>query len=676
VASGGSGLDGKEGKGSGKVYCYSNSMYCLKDHRTGDSISILKYIRNNGNYSNICEVIRYLAEITEVDIPNTSYSREELNRIDAEESNNQIWEDINNYFIKCLFDQTKDASNVRQYIKQRGYWDFLRLSDKQFHFEERKMELGYIPSQESMRKHLKEIGYSLEEIKSIRLHHNIGTTNTLTIPFRDHSGRIRGIVARNINYSKTTKTSKYLYSTGLIKNDVLFNFRPVGVNKDLIIVEGIFDALNAWCHGVDNIVALGGLSVNEQQINTAINCGVRSITLCLDNEEVARKKTVEAINKILEKPGIKVFVAELPEGIKDADQIVKEKGIKSFKIVIANALSAETFMGREASKNTKKILEPYSYEDYEKEISSVVPALNTGICSVDEMVRIPNGAITLIAGRPSHGKTTFLLNTMYEMSNLYSDKKFYYFSYEEQKRYIITKILNRIIDKNLSLCRAEYRGSTNLEILKAYFRDKREDLAIIEAGKRKLKSLITKGNINIVDKAYTVAELSKVIAGLNQSEDVGAVFIDYVQRIPLGRKSQDKRVEIADISNYILQNIAKKTGLAVIMGAQLNRQASEEIALEHLKEAGNLEEDANLVLGIYNGRRELGNDGSQNASDKVDLLVKVLKNRDGEINNETILIFDTRTGKIIDKKKRLNTVEPLKKIHRNKRSKNVPKIQY
>jgi replicative DNA helicase len=102
--------------------------------------------------------------------------------------------------------------------------------------------------------------------------------------------------------------------------------------------------------------------------------------------------------------------------------------------------------------------------------------------------------------------------------------------------------------------------------------------------------------------------------------------------------------------------IAKDTGLPIILGAQLNRAASESKSkdprLENLKEAGNLEEDANTVLSVYNDSRENEMDpqGNQYKGMRyVPLEIKALKNREGGVNRETILRFDRYTGFISDK---------------------------
>lgn len=294
----------------------------------------------------------------------------------------------------------------------------------------------------------------------------------------------------------------------------------------------------------------------------------------------------------------------------------------------------------------KDLIQPYSYKNWEDELIQTVPALHTGIASLDKFVRIPQGAITLIAGRPSHGKTTLMYNLLLSMSENYPKLKFFFFSYEEQRKYILTKILNRLIDVDLSPYYKFYEDikPSNYEFLKAYIKDQRTDIAAIERGKDLLKYLLESNRIEIFDKNYTVEELTSLINYLKAQQQVGAIFIDYIQRMKTSKRTQDKRTEVAHISDTVLQ-IAKDTGLPIILGAQLNRESAGTPKLEHLKEAGNLEEDANLVLSVYNESREsvepvLGRETT--------LEIKALKNRDGEVNISTSLVFDRYTLNIKD----------------------------
>lgn len=731
-------IDGTKGV-EGKVYVYDNNISHFIDYTRG-SISIWDYIQKQRNLSNF-ETLQVLSQMAGIILPD-NFKGEDFENIKNINQKSQIWEDSYQFFIDCLnnpnneyFNQTK---KVKKYLLERGY------SETDISL----MELGFIPSQKALNEFLINKGYKEEEIKSIELNVMIGESHRLTIPYREPTGRIRGISVRNIDYKEGDKLPKYLYSTGLKRDDILFNLKAIRGDRDLVLVEGPIDALYASVKGFDNVSALGGTSLNIKQVETAKRYGAKKITLILDNDDAGRQATIRAID-IIRNSDLKAYVSTLPEGIKDPDQLIREKGEESFRDLIQkaetyfsflidyitapysdkeitdkerdeiitatydislgifdpidkeifyaviqdltngavtregfNAKAKELKLERQKQKQERDInnliiniqdllkigkvkqsielieegnkklkiesaqdlIERYTFQDFINEIKLTPPILKTGITTLDHFCGIPHGAITLVAGRPSHGKTTFMFNLMVNMSYVYPKKKFYFFSYEEQKKFILIKILNRLINKDIVI--SNYTGlSTNLERLKAYLKDNRSDITYIEEGKEKLKSMLESGRIEIIDKPYAVEDLAAVINHLHSKENIGAVFIDYIQRIRTNFKNQDKRVEIANISDYILNNIAKETGLPVILGAQFNRGAGESPKLEHLKEAGNLEEDANLVLSVYQEARE--NEQSSGKRD-VELEIKALKNRDGAVNTKTVLKFDRYTGNISD----------------------------
>ena len=248
-----------------------------------------------------------------------------------------------------------------------------------------------------------------------------------------------------------------------------------------------------------------------------------------------------------------------------------------------------------------------------------------------------------------------MFNLLLQMSNLYQDERFYFFTYEEPVKNISVKLLNRLTATDLSGHFREVRDlakPTNYEFLKSYIRTRRTDISQIEEGKRKLQELIDSQRIRVIDRNYSVEELSSLVAYLKKRERIGAIFIDYIQRMRTDRRTQDKRTEIAHISDQVLQ-IAKDSGLPIILGAQLNRatvsSTNKKPSLENLKEAGNLEEDANTVLSVYNESREKEEDekgDSYKGQKEVELEIKALKNREGEVNQSALLTFDKWSGVI------------------------------
>lgn len=78
-----------------------------------------------------------------------------------------------------------------------------------------------------------------------------------------------------------------------------------------------------------------------------------------------------------------------------------------------------------SEKNLK--IKPYTLDDLQQDLTKTKDGLKTGYKSLDAFVRIPNEAITLVAGRPSHGKTTFMLNLFKNLIEEYSNLHFYFF---------------------------------------------------------------------------------------------------------------------------------------------------------------------------------------------------------------------------------------------------------
>jgi hypothetical protein len=243
------------------------------------------------------------------------------------------------------------------------------------------------------------------------------------------------------------------------------------------------------------------------------------------------------------------------------------------------------------------------------------------------------------------------------MGKAYRDEgyKFYFFTYEEPVKNIAIKLINRLTATNL---RGHYppdlTKNTNYEFIKAYIKASRTDIPEIEGGKRQFRDLIDSRGITLIDKNYPVEDLYSLIGYLSKRDRIGAIFIDYIQRMTTTRRTQDKRTEIAHISDQVLQ-IAKDYNLAVILGAQLNRQTGEGSKgpkLDHLKEAGNLEEDANTVLSVYCEAKDKEEIESKTTSKEreVSLEIKVLKNREGEVNGKEILTWDRWTGVVKDEK--------------------------
>jgi DNA primase catalytic core len=729
----------------------------------GENLSLVDYVMRRDTKTFI-QAVELLAEVVGLQLPRGEINQDNYLRYKDQAT---LLEDCKSYFVFCLENST-GAEEVRSYLSSRGY-------SKE---DVKAMELGYIPDQEKLFKHLLSKGHSQSLIDASlqttregeykALAKGIGSTHRLTIPYTS-GGSLKGFKFRTTGDA----TPKYLNSTGLDRLGGFFNLLGIKGDKDVVIVEGELDSLSATARGVENVVAPGGSSISSDQVKDAIRRGAKSFTLCFDTEpgkeERLTKIITSAIEVILGEGVNRVYIVTLPDlggGKTDPDRLIKEKGVEAFREALSSRLTYGAYLGsklleeylskanqsgeidykerdllrekvveirsnlsaqnridfntslveplsshgftedllseleenyktatEEAIRNKKVdelikkvgqlpdkgeaintlkdglkdidattgkgLLPPHiSFSTLLDEIATLPPAYKTGYRSLDSFIGFTPGAITLIAGRPSHGKTTFMFNLLLQMSSLYKDKSFYFFTYEEPVKNISLKLLNRLIDTDLSGYFREITDlakPTNYEFIKSYIGAGRTDIIQIEEGKRQLQELIDSQRIRVIDRNYSVEELSSLIAYLNKREQIGALFIDYIQRMRTDAKTQDMRTKIAHISDSVLQ-IAKESGLPIILGAQLNRATQDSRGgrpkLENLKEAGNLEEDANTVLSIYNESREK-DETSEGDSYKglrdVELEIKALKNREGEVNQTALLTFDKWTGVIKNK---------------------------
>ena len=298
-----------------------------------------------------------------------------------------------------------------------------------------------------------------------------------------------------------------------------------------------------------------------------------------------------------------------------------------------------------SAQGVSRIIEPYSLSALTYDIQNKKEGLKTGFSGVDRWITIPQQAITIVAGRPSHGKTTLLLNMFLNCIKTYKDKRFFFFSYEEAKNQLAIKCINILAQDELD----QYK---NLENIEGYIRAGKTDRAKIEKAKREYNELTDSGRLWLIEEPYYINDLTDSIIFLTEKyNNIGAIFVDYIQKIKITGKYQSRQVEIQRISEE-LRETAIKAHLPIILGAQLNREVKEasQVSLSNLRESGDIEQDANLVLGIYNKTMEEAQTSGTELTDKeIDLEISILKNRGGIVGKKTTLNFNRPLSLIQDK---------------------------
>lgn len=630
---------------------------------------------------------------------------------------------------------TPQAQAVASYLQERRYTQ-AEIQD---------MELGaYTLGREELQRRLQGRGYTEQEIRdSGLLTPGFGTSHTLSLLWRDPAGRALGLACRALEGQEP----KYKYSAGLEKDKGLIGLTRCRGQQAVLLVEGVLDSLYLSAKS-QPVVATGGTSLSAAQIQALEGNGTRELIVCLDSDEAGQKGTVKVLQQ-LRSSRLRAYVASLPAGVKDPDQLVREQGLEPLEQALKQAESGAKWLARwiagqqdlqtergrdraleqafdeyqhledslerkafleglqaatglqpedigprlqsHAARASEKLTgqllqgaalrlqgkvaegdligaeeeleqslqrlrssrgvqapEPYGLAELEQDILTASQGLETGYRSLDKLCRVPQGAITIVAGRPGHGKTTLQLNLLLRLVEAHQDRAFFFFSYEEARRALALKLI-------MSLAGVELHPSHNFGAYVNYLQDssKRGTQAAIEQALEQYQEFTSSGRLWIVDRRLTAEDLAATISHLASSSgrEIGAVFVDYIQKIGLQRPLQGQRyLEIKRVSELLLEQ-AVAHDLPVILGAQLGRgekgKASDKVRLDNLRESGDIEQDGNLILGLYNATEEKRQEqDGKAAAGPVALDITVLKNRNGGAGGRAVLDFCGSTYQI------------------------------
>lgn len=103
-------------------------------------------------------------------------------------------------------------------------------------------------------------------------------------------------------------------------------------------------------------------------------------------------------------------------------------------------------------------------------------------------------------------------------------------------------------------------------------------------------------------KYKIIENLTAMAESIAMDNQVSAVFVDHIQLMRSLQKFNTRHLEISFISNE-LKAIAKNLDIPVIALSQLNRgielRKNQKPRLADMKESGDLEQDADVVIGLY-----------------------------------------------------------------------------
>ena len=214
-----------------------------------------------------------------------------------------------------------------------------------------------------------------------------------------------------------------------------------------------------------------------------------------------------------------------------------------------------------------------------------VTGVGSGFTELDKMTAgFHPGELTIIAARPSMGKTALSLSIAQNVA-LKQKAKLAYFSVEMAKEQMMMRILASEAKISLSDIRV---GRVN-------------DGAwpkLIQTAAR-----VSEAPIYIDDTSgISPFEIRAKARRLKSQHGLDIIMVDYLQIMDLKQKVESRERAVSEISRT-LKAIAKELHVPVVALAQLNRgvegRGDKRPMLSDLRESGSIEQDADVIMMIY-----------------------------------------------------------------------------
>ncbi len=248
---------------------------------------------------------------------------------------------------------------------------------------------------------------------------------------------------------------------------------------------------------------------------------------------------------------------------------------------------------------------------------SQIPGLSTGLPDLDELtLGLNKSELVIIAARPGMGKTSIALNIALNAA-MAQQKKVAIFSLEMSREQLVMRLLSR----------------ASLVPLQNLFTGRLSDQQWRDVSAA--ANTLSACDILIDDNStLTVADMNaqcRTIRGLD------LVVIDYLQLMSSagGRNfSSESRTQAVSEISRMMKVMAKQLGVPVICLSQLNRAAEtrqdKRPLLSDLRESGSIEQDADVVIGLF--REGYNNRECENPNLAEAIVLKNRKGRTGTVN--------------------------------------------
>ncbi|RXY98490.1 DNA primase [Fictibacillus sp. S7] len=338
--------------------------------------NVFSFLMNIEGFS-FLEAVKHIAQRTGIDLPQLERQQGNSKASDSRAVMTEAHELLAKLYHHYLLN-TEQGLKALEYLKNRGFTDEVIL----------RFQIGFAPdSWDAATNFLKRRKFSLDLCEKAGL---LGTRdfdgkffdrfrNRIMFPIWDRNGKVIAFGGRILGSGEP----KYLNSPETMlfnKGNNLYAMhlsRPQMRKKEqAVLFEGYVDTIAAWRAGVENGVATLGTSLTEEQAKL-LKRNVPSVVICYDSDNAGVEAAFRA-SAILQKAGVNVRIAQMPDGL-DPDDYIQKFGTEKFnRDVIGASLTVMAFKIRyfRRGKNLNDEGERMLYiEEIIKEISRLSNAV-------------------------------------------------------------------------------------------------------------------------------------------------------------------------------------------------------------------------------------------------------------------------------------------------------------
>lgn len=215
----------------------------------------------------------------------------------------------------------------------------------------------------------------------------------------------------------------------------------------------------------------------------------------------------------------------------------------------------------------------------------------TGIIKLDNTTTGGQpGELIIIAARPAMGKTTFAQTVAASILDKFSDGSIQFYSQEMPA--------DQLLERFMAM-----RSRVSLQSIR--------QATVLEDGEWSRLSIAMSSILNnwngrlLIDDEPSLTShrlRAKVRKNTRLYGTPKAIFIDYIQLMRSSSKTENRNLELAEISND-LKKLAKEVGCPIYALSQLNRglenRANKRPINADLRDSGSLEQDADVIFHLY-----------------------------------------------------------------------------